>query len=87
MAEFNAAKGVPEEASSCHTALVGDYVIVGHVPVGAILQLLETQPEAVGLSLPGMPADSAGMGGTVETWESQPVVLITTDGNLVPFEY
>jgi hypothetical protein len=31
---FKAANGVPEAAASCHTALVGDYVIEGHVPAG-----------------------------------------------------
>lgn len=72
---------------SCHTAIVSDYVIVGHVPVGAITHLLETRPEGRGLTLPGMPADSPGMGGTPDTWESQPVQLILADGSLVPFDY
>jgi hypothetical protein len=62
-------------------------VIEGHVPVGAIVRLLEDRPDAIGLALPGMPADSPGMGGTPETWESQAVLLIENDGGLVPFEY
>ena len=78
---------MPEGAGSCHTALVEGYVIEGHVPAGAILQLLEERPGAVGLALPGMPEDSPGMGGDPETWESQPVVLISSDGELVPFDY
>jgi hypothetical protein len=57
------------------------------VPVGAIKRLLADRPDAVGLALPGMPADSPGMGGDPTTWESQPVVLITNDGDLVPFTY
>ena len=72
---------------SCHTAVVDGYAIVGHVPVGAIVRLLETQPLAIGLALPGMPADAAGMGGNTVTWESQPVLLITVDGELESFEY
>ena len=78
---------MPEGAVSCHTAIVGDYVIVGHVPVGAITRLLETRPEGRGLTLPGMPADAPGMGGNPDTWESQPVQLILGDGRLVPFDY
>ena len=34
-----------------------------------------------------MPEDSPGMGGDVSTWESQPVMAITNDGELEPFEY
>jgi hypothetical protein len=55
--------------------------------VGAIRQLLDTRPDAVGLALPGMPPDSPGMGGDLETWESQPVMLIQLDGTMVPFDY
>jgi len=62
-------------------------VIEGHVPAGAILQLLDERPDAVGLALPGMPADSPGMGGDPETWESQPVVLIQNNGELVSFDF
>ena len=87
LAEFRAANGVPAGAGSCHTALVEGYVVEGHVPAGAILRLLETQPDAVGLALPGMPADSPGMGGDPTTWEAQPVVLIELDGSMVPFDF
>lgn len=86
-AEFRAQHGVPLGAESCHTALVDGYVVEGHVPVGAIRQLLDTRADAVGLALPGMPPDSPGMGGDLETWESQPVMLIQRDGTMVPFDY
>lgn len=62
-------------------------MIEGHVPAGAILQLLDERPDAIGLALPGMPSDSPGMGGDPETWESQPVVLIETSGELIPFDF
>ena len=78
---------MPAEAASCHTALVEGYALEGHVPVGAIQQLLAARPDAIGLALPGMPSDSPGMGGNQETWESQPVMLVTNDGKLVPFDY
>jgi len=57
------------------------------VPAGAIVQLLNDRPDAIGLVLPGMPNDSPGMGGDPLTWEAQPVELITTDGALVPFDF
>lgn len=87
LADYKAEHGVPTGSESCHTALVDGYVIEGHVPAGAIVRLLDERPDAIGLALPGMPADSPGMGGTPETWESQPVLLIENDGDLVPFEY
>lgn len=78
---------MPEGAASCHTALVEGYVVEGHVPASAIVRLLEQSPTAVGLALPGMPADSPGMGGDPDAWETQPVALITNRGQLVPFDY
>ena len=86
-ASYRAEVGMPEEAASCHTAVVDGYVIEGHVPVGAIVRLLEDRPDAVGLALPGMPADSPGMGGDVTSWERQPVVLIDHDGSPLAFDY
>jgi hypothetical protein len=86
-ASLRAELGVPEGAASCHTAIVDGYAIEGHVPVGAIVRLLRDRPDAVGLALPGMPADSPGMGGDVSSWEAQPVLLVGRDGSLAPFEY
>lgn len=48
--------------ASCHTALVEGYVVEGHVPVGAIRKLLKEKPAIVGISAPGMPQNSPGMG-------------------------
>ncbi len=87
LVEFKAEHGVPVEASSCHTALTDGYVIEGHVPAGAINALLAARPDAIGLALPGMPGDSPGMGGDQDSWESQPVMLIQNNGELVPFDF
>ncbi|HZJ47702.1 MAG TPA: DUF411 domain-containing protein [Acidimicrobiia bacterium] len=87
LAAFKADVGVPDEAVSCHTALVGGYVVEGHVPVRALIALLEKQPQAIGIALAGMPPDSPGMGGTEATWDAQPVVLINHDGSIEPFDY
>ena len=48
--------------ASCHTALIGDVVIEGHVPADDIVAYLENpQPDTVGLSVPGMVQGSPGM--------------------------
>lgn len=52
---------VPPELRSCHTALVGDYVVEGHVPAADILRLLKERPDVLGLTVPGMPVGSPGM--------------------------
>jgi hypothetical protein len=53
--------GVPAKLASCHTSLVGGYVIEGHVPVTDIQRLLRERPKIAGLAAPGMPAGSPGM--------------------------
>lgn len=47
---------------SCHTAVVDGYVVEGHVPVDDISRLLSERPDVVGITAPGMPAQSPGMG-------------------------
>ena len=51
------------------------------------MKLLNDRPDAKGLALPGMPDDPPGMGGDPVSWEAQPVELITSDGDLVPFDF
>lgn len=53
--------GVSPELASCHTALVGGYVIEGHVPAADIRKLLAERPKVVGLAVPGMPQGTPGM--------------------------
>ena len=54
--------GVTQRLSSCHTTLVGGYVIEGHVPVEDVKRLLKEKPAGIaGLAAPGMPAGSPGM--------------------------
>ncbi|SPJ26555.1 DUF411 domain-containing protein [Falsiruegeria mediterranea] len=54
---------IAPELAGCHTAVVGDYFIEGHVPASDIKRLLAEQPVARGLTVPGMPMSSPGMGG------------------------
>lgn len=86
-AAFRTAKGISDNVASCHTAEVDGYMIEGHVPVAAITRLLAERPEAVGLALPGMPADSPGMGGDEATWATLPVVLIGVDGSVTAWRF
>jgi hypothetical protein len=58
---IKARHGVPAELQSCHTALVGPYVVEGHVPADLIARLLRERPPVAGLAVPGMPVGSPGM--------------------------
>jgi len=62
-APMRAKLNMPERFGSCHTALVGGYAVEGHVPAADIRRLLKERPDAVGLSVPGMPVGSPGMDG------------------------
>ena len=55
-------RSVAQALWSCHTALVGGYVIEGHVPAADVKKLLASAPKGVvGLAIPGMPASAPGM--------------------------
>jgi len=53
--------GVPAALASCHTAVLGAYVIEGHVPADVIDRLLAEKPAGRGLAVPGMPQSAPGM--------------------------
>lgn len=61
LAPVKRTNAVPPDLESCHTALVGGYVVEGHVPIAALERLLTEQPAVVGLAVPGMPLGSPGM--------------------------
>lgn len=63
MTAVKAELGVPDAVASCHTAMVGGYVIEGHVPAADITRLLKEHPKVVGLAVPGMVTGSPGMEG------------------------
>ena len=71
--------GVAEKYASCHTAKVGGYVVEGHVPAEDVKRLLAEKPDALGISVPGMPIGSPGMeqGDTKEPYD---VLLLRKDG-------
>ena len=55
--------GVPKELESCHTTIIGDYFVEGHVPLEAVEKLLKEQSDIKGIAMPGMPSGSPGMPG------------------------
>lgn len=75
--------GLPDRYGSCHTGLVGGYVIEGHVNAREIRRLLTEKPDALGLAVPGMPVGSPGMDGPVygERRDPYDVVLVLKDGS------
>ena len=75
--------GIADKLGSCHTGLVGGYAIEGHVPARDIQRLLKDKPQALGLTVPGMPIGSPGMDGEVYGGRQDPydVLLILKDGS------
>ena len=75
--------GIPMALGSCHTALVAGYAIEGHVPAADIRRLLQQRPQAVGLTVPGMPIGSPGMDGPVYGGQRDryDVLLVARDGS------
>lgn len=77
--------GVPYGKGSCHTAEVGGYFVEGHVPADDIRRLLAQQPDARGLTLPGMPVGSPGMESPDGHVEPYTVELVARDGSTHDF--
>lgn len=75
--------GVPTPMSSCHTAIVGGYVVEGHVPAEQVERLLHEQPEVEGIAVPGMPIGSPGMEGPNAA--PYQVLSFTRDGQAAVF--
>jgi hypothetical protein len=78
--DLSAAKdraGVPDGAGSCHTTFVDGYALEGHMPAHAIVKLVEERPDVDGITVPGMPAGSPGMGGDPDTAEPFDVLTFT----------
>ena len=79
-----AAAGVPDDLAGCHTALMGDYVIEGHVPLAEIQRLLTEKPLIKGIAVPGMPTGSPGME-MGERRDAYDVVAFAADGTRTIF--
>jgi len=77
--------GVPEKLASCHTAIVGGYIIEGHVPAEDVARLLKERPNIAGLTAPGMPMQSPGMQSVGQQPRGYDVLAFDKDGNASVF--
>lgn len=76
--------GISTEMEACHTSVIGNYVVEGHVPMEAIKKLLTEKPEIDGIALPGMPEGAPGMGSAKNThWK----VYQLSKGTTAEFNY
>jgi hypothetical protein len=80
-----AKRGVSDDLSSCHTAIVNGYVVEGHVPAADINRLLKEKPAIVGIAVPGMPRGSPGMEMPNGATDSYNVVAFTKAGKTTVF--
>lgn len=78
--------GIPQNMISCHTGEIEGYMIEGHVPTADIRRLLAERPDAVGLTVPGMPYGSPGMGPQNKR-EAYDVFVIRKDGSTEVFSH
>lgn len=75
---------IAPEFAGCHTAIVGDYFLEGHVPAADITRLLAERPAALGLTVPGMPMSAPGMGGP-GAGDSFETLLVAANGQTSVF--
>lgn len=72
---FKQEKGVPQAFYSCHTAVIDGYIVEGHIPAEEIRRMIDRQPDAIGIAVPGMPAGSPGM----EVGHNEPYQVLLFD--------
>jgi hypothetical protein len=61
MSKIKKIYSIPVSVASCHTAIIKEYIIEGHVPASDIKKLIKDMPDILGLAVPGMPIGSPGM--------------------------
>ena len=74
--------GVPNEAASCHTAVVDGVVIEGHVPAQDIKKLLANKGDIRLLTVPAMPSGTPGMDTPGAPKHDFKVYAISNDNNV-----
>lgn len=78
--------GIPARLQSCHTVVVGSYVVEGHVPASDVKRLLAQKPKVRGLAVPGMPVGSPGMEqGSPANYDRYDVLTFTAEGATAVF--
>ena len=76
---IKAEHGISANLGSCHTALLGGYVVEGHVPADLVQKMLDENPDIAGLAVPGMVVGSPGM--EVPGQPAQPYDVIAFDAS------
>ena len=80
MSSIKLEHNIPNHMESCHTTIIGNYFVEGHVPIEAVNKLLEEKPDIDGIALPRMPSGSPGMPGRkTGTW----IIYAIKDGQVV----
>jgi hypothetical protein len=74
---------VPAQLQTCHTAVIGNYIVEGHVPADVVRQMLKEKPKIAGIAVPGMPIGSPGMEGPNP--RSYSIIAFRADGTT--YEY
>lgn len=78
--------GIPTRLMSCHTVVLGSFLIEGHVPAADIKRLLAQRPRVRGLAVPGMPLGAPGMEqGPPANYERYDVLAFTASGTTSVF--
>jgi hypothetical protein len=78
--------GVPASLHSCHTVVVGNYLVEGHVPAADVKRMLTEKPAIRGIAVPGMPIGSPGMEqGPVSGYQKYEVMAFTAQGKTSVF--
>lgn len=86
LAGVKAEMGVPGQLQSCHTVVVGNYIVEGHVPAADVKRLLAEKPAVRGIAVPGMPIGSPGMEqGPVSGYQRYDVIAFTAQGKTTVF--
>jgi hypothetical protein len=78
--------GLPAQLASCHTVVVGGFLVEGHVPASDVKRLLATRPRVRGIAVPGMPVGAPGMEqGAPADYDRYDVIAFSTDGTMSVF--
>ena len=77
--------GVTSALQSCHTAIVEEYFIEGHVPADVVWRLLEERPDVLGIAVPDMPIGSTGMEVAGRLPERYDVLAFDREGRMTVF--
>lgn len=73
---------ISTEMQSCHTTIIGNYFVEGHIPLEAVEKLLREKPNVAGIAMPGMPSGSPGMPGSKEDFV---IYAVNSDGSYQEF--